>query len=83
MPRQRFHRASERAAPRPKHPDRERWDARRERGFTKRSHKPRVSDGDAPFAWDCSCGGCGGPFATLEQTYADADRHRDAHIEER
>ena len=83
MPRQRFHRASERAAPRPKHPDRERWDARRERGFTKRSHKPRVSDGDAALRVGLLLRRLWRPFATLEQTYADADRHRDAHIEER
>ena len=76
--RQRIHRASERAEPRRKHPDRERWDAMVARGVPKREHKTRITDGPngLGYGWECAtCRSFAGPFESLEAAYAAADDH--------
>ena len=77
---QNFHRASERATPRRRSSERQRWDAMIAEGrIPQRAHKPRVSDGDAPYEWECSCGSGAAGFATLADCFASADAHRDDH----
>lgn len=76
MARRNFRRASERAEPARRSPERRAWDAMVAEGrVPKRAHKTSIVDTPEGYGWECACRLFAFPFPTLEAAYAAADAH--------